>query len=519
MCVCVCVCARARARVQYGSNIGLRRSHGTLVAYLSFQSPPSFPLLAQIALKARSARLEPKDPNTADAEPPPPSPWFQSVADTVWLAEEEDASMWAEEGGGSGDLTHGCLPLSSLRAYAVTMPAPGAGGAQLEQEVFFPMAELEGREETWSVDAARGARRWVREGRDGAGAGGERGGGWHGRAQGRQWREGRQGRQVLSGRRRLGKFALLHASLLGGAGGLIDSGFLVVQDEAGASLFALTALQEWVGRLVHSHSAQVRVFKTPAATIFREFMSVPWKTFPSRDLHRWQEDVTGLQGALEAMADEDISPAACRADWGLGAIALPEKLLSPGLRSLRPLRDGPDNGTHEARARDDSTARRDDAALRRDRTTQGQDAGSGSDSWLGWGGDVTKSVEYLPPAQMLAAAEESARQACGAQPRAVANLSAHTHPAVLRDFLGHRYRCTASARGEEKWEPGAGALGKREGHALVVRRCLGLVQLALERLHDPVLSDTECTDAIDVVLAPYGLGSMTHSTAVRLDGV
>jgi hypothetical protein len=131
---------------QLGSNIGLRRSRGTLAAFLSFLAPPSLSLLQQIALKGKRrthAGLAPDlragqethftthftdSTDQKEDRDAPPSPWFQSVGDTVWLAEEEDASMWDEEGGGEGGgrgLTHGCLPLRALRSFQVRLMAHG----------------------------------------------------------------------------------------------------------------------------------------------------------------------------------------------------------------------------------------------------------------------------------------------------------------------------------------------------------------------------------------------------------
>ncbi len=113
----------------------MRRSQGALVAYLSFLAPPSLSLLEQIALKGRRtagqetnyrAGQETNFTHTTDQkEDPPPSPWFQSVGDTVWLAEEEDASMWDEEGGEGGKLTHGCVPLRALTSFPVRLMARG----------------------------------------------------------------------------------------------------------------------------------------------------------------------------------------------------------------------------------------------------------------------------------------------------------------------------------------------------------------------------------------------------------
>jgi hypothetical protein len=104
----------------------------------------------------------------------------------------------------------------------MVMLARGAAGEEEEEEEdFFPMTELGGSRGAWSVDATGAMGLGVRETGDVAGGGeGGEGGGHRGRAQGT-----RQGNVPLAGRRlgrRLGQFALLHASALGRAGGLMD---------------------------------------------------------------------------------------------------------------------------------------------------------------------------------------------------------------------------------------------------------------------------------------------------------
>ncbi len=97
----------------------------------------------------------------------------------------------------------------------MVMLARGAAGE--EEEDFFPMTELGGSRGTWSVDATGAMGRGVRETGDVAGEGEGGGGERHrGRAQGT-----RQGSVPHAGRR-LGRFALLHASALSRAGGLMD---------------------------------------------------------------------------------------------------------------------------------------------------------------------------------------------------------------------------------------------------------------------------------------------------------
>ena len=80
-----------------------------MVTFVSLSAPPSLPLLEQVALKAAAAQ------NAQGLWP-----WFQSQGDTVWLAEEEDASMHA--GMSDASLPGGAVelvPLSELVDFSI----------------------------------------------------------------------------------------------------------------------------------------------------------------------------------------------------------------------------------------------------------------------------------------------------------------------------------------------------------------------------------------------------------------
>ena len=315
---------------------------------MSLSAPPSLPLLEQVALKAAAAQ------NAQGLWP-----WFQSQGDTVWLAEEEDASMHA--GMSDASLPGGAVelvPLSelvdfSIQVHVARQPAGsrfdlfwldgrgggGDAGETGEWETWLPMAELQGRwegqAEAWALDATdseakQGARR---RGED---SGGEASG-WSGRMRGRRRPEPRRGGFGL------GHFALLTRKALQDAGGLLDAYCLNVEDDAGASIMTLSVLQELVVRLAHSARMQVRVLKAPAVTVYRirpwrrddgsgvgkyrwGFLS-PRQLPPAYD-KTWPNDAQGLLAALEACSPDHLEMPALPANWGLAQLSLPVSIIS-----------------------------------------------------------------------------------------------------------------------------------------------------------------------------------------------